>query len=101
MSTTPYRIEYRAPESWTVWADEDGVHVRTPKGDGLEAPDLERLIQLVYAARDHHKSGNVPAPRPPAPEERRAMFGAQREEYNAKRASRAVYDALAPHDTPF
>jgi len=102
MTTTPHKIEYRGPEGWTVWTDEDGVHVRTPKGDGLEAPDLARLIELVYAAREHHTSGTVPAPQPPSREERLAMSTSRLAEYHAKRASRLVYDALAPEtDIPF
>ena len=102
MSTTPRRIEYAGPEAWTVWGDEDGVHVRTPQGDGLESSDLTALIALVHEVRDQFASRTIPTPAPPDAEERRRMYGAHREEYDAKRASRAVYRALAPSaDAPF
>jgi hypothetical protein len=100
--STPRRIEYSGPEGWTVWADEDGVHVRTRHGDCLEASDLDRLIALVAEVRDQFASGTIPAPRPPGREERRQMYEDYRDESDAKRASRAVYKALAPTtDTPF
>lgn len=104
MTATPRRIEYAGPERWTVWADEDGVHVRTPKGDALEAPDLTRLLLLVSDVREQYASGTIPTPKPPTTEDLRAMYGAQREKYDAKRAAKAVYRALAPADdtdTPF
>lgn len=103
MITAPRRIEYMGPEGWTVWGDEDGVHVRTPKGDALEAADLTDLISLVIEVRDQFETGAIPVPAPPTPEERRRMLGEQRERYEAKRASRAVYRALAPtaSDQPF
>ena len=96
MSATPRRIEYTGPEGWTVWGDEDGVHVRTPKGDTLEAPDLSRLIDLVHEVRGQFATRAIPAPAPPSANERRRMYGEQREEYDARRASRAVYQALTP-----
>ncbi len=100
--TTPRRIEYAGPEGWTVWGDEDGVHVRTPKGDALEAPDLQRLIDLVTEVRGHFATGTIPTPAPIAPEDRVRMLSAHREQYEAKRAARAVYEVLAPTtDAPF
>ena len=99
MSTTPRRIEYGGPEGWTVWGDEDGVHVRTPKGDGLESPDLTRLIELVHEVRGHFAAGSVPLPAPLDAEARRRLFGAERETYDAKRAARAVLRALSPDTT--
>ena len=100
--TTPYRIEYRAPEGWTVWGDEDGVHVRTPKGDGLESGDLTALIALVDEVRAQFDSATIPAPAPPTADDLRRMFGEDREKYQAKRAARTVYQALAPTaDAPF
>lgn len=102
MSTAPRRIEYSGPEGWTVWGDEDGVHVRTPKGDALESGDLTALISLVTEVRGQFYSATIPVPAPPTPEQCRQMFGEQREQYEAKRASRAVYRALAPSsDQPF
>lgn len=100
MSTTPRRIEYSGPERWTVWTDEDGVHVRTPKGDCLESGDLRQLIALVTEAQAQRDAGFVPTPKVPSPEERLSLYGAEREEYAAKKASRAVYAALAPTADP-
>jgi hypothetical protein len=96
MTTTPRRIEYSGPEGWTVWTDEDGVHVRTPHGDGLESCDLARLIELVNEANRQRTTGYVPAPKPPTREQRGLLYEIDREEREAKRASRAVYQALSP-----
>lgn len=105
MSTTPTprRIEWQGPEGWTVWADEDGVHLRSAKGDCLEAIDVDRLIDLVRAARVQFLEGHIPAPKPLAREQLREQSSLFAAEYEAKRAARAVYDALAPSDdiTPF
>lgn len=100
--TAPRRIEYSGPEGWTVWVDEDGVHVRTPKGDALEAPDLERLILLVGEVREQITARSIPVPAPPTAEERHHLCGREREEWEAKRAARAVYRELSPAETtPF
>ena len=99
MSTTPRRIEYAGPEGWTVWVDEDGVHVRAPKGDALESHDVTRLFDLVTEVREHVTTGHVPAPEPLTPEQVAALVGASREEYTARRAARAVHDALSPSTT--
>lgn len=103
MTATPRRIEYRGPEGWTVWGDEDGVHVRTPKGDALEAPDLTGLISLVIEVREQFLTGAIPVPAPPTRDELRQMGGEWRERLDAKRAARAVYRELAPTttDQPF
>lgn len=76
MTTTPRRIEYSGPTD---------------------------LITLVIEVREQFETGAIPVPAPPTPEERRHMFGEQRERYEAKRAARAVYRALAPTatDQPF
>lgn len=98
--STPRRIEYTGPEGWTVWGDEDGVHVRTPKGDALEACDLDRLINLVTEVRGQFASGRIPTPKPMDADARRHLYGVQREEYDARRASRVVYQALTPTTSP-
>lgn len=95
--TTPSRVEYTGPERWVVWTDEDGVHLRSPKGDSLESGEVQRLIALIEEANKQREAGTIPAPRAPSPEERRTFYGLDREEYDAKRASRAVYDALSPN----
>ena len=97
----PRRIEWAAPEGWTVWADEDGVHLRTARGEGLEMPDVERLLTLWHDARAAVQNDrSVPAPKPPTREEARAMIADQREEYALRRAVRAVKREFAPSDTP-
>jgi len=37
----PRRIEWSGPENWTVWADEDGCHIRAAGGSALEQCDVE------------------------------------------------------------
>ena len=98
-ATTPRRVEYTGPEGWTVWGDEDGVHVRTPKGDALEHGDLDRLRTLIAEVEDQFATGHIPRPAPPSAETRSQMYREQREEYDAKRASRAVLRALSPSTT--
>lgn len=97
----PRRIEWAGPERWTVWADEDGVHVRSKSGDALEEGDVTRLFDLWQLAKQEFSGDSIPAPKPPTPDERgRYYYGPEREEYDAKRAARAVYDALAPTTDP-
>ena len=61
----PRRVEWTGPARWTVWADEDGVHVRTPGGDGLEQPEMQALVGLWSLAIQAGASGSVPAPKTP------------------------------------
>lgn len=96
MTTTPRRIEWTGPEGFTLWADEDGVHLRSRSGDGLEPCDLSRLLDLIAEARAQVASGHIPAPKPPTKEEARAMYGADRESYMAKRAQKAIAREFAP-----
>lgn len=85
----PRRVEWAGPEGWTVWADEDGVHLRCPKGSGLEMPDVERLFSLWQEARMSATSGRIAAPRPPTRGEGSHLHP-WREEYAEKRAIRAI-----------
>lgn len=62
---TPRRVEWSGPAFWTVWADEDGVHVRTPRGDGLEQPEMQALVDLWSLAIQARDDGAVPAPKAP------------------------------------
>jgi hypothetical protein len=87
---TPRRIEWSGPESWTVWADEDGVHLRSARGDCLEMPDAERLFSLWQHARAMTEADYVPAPKPPTREEMRGWSAARSEEYAKRRAVRAI-----------
>jgi len=94
---TPRRVEWAGPEGWTVWADEDGVHVRTARGESLEMPDVDRLLTLWHDARVAVQDDRtVPAPKPPTREEARAMFAEQREQHVARRAVRAVEREFTP-----
>lgn len=98
----PRRIEWSGPESWTVWADEDGCHLRTPKGDCLEMPDVERLFTLWSEAGAAVRSGLVPAPKPMTREEARQANLWRSEEYAKRRAVRAVEAEFDPPQTsPF
>ena len=98
---TPRRIEWTGPEGWTVWANEDGVHVRSRQGDSLEPCDLSSLLELISEARAQMDVGNIPAPKPPTKEEARAMYGQDREAYVARRAIRAIQRELNPDSAPF
>lgn len=97
-STTPRRVEWAGPESWTVWTDEDGTHLRSPHGDSLEMPDVERLFTLWRYAISASSEDRIPAPKPPTPEEMRGWSTARAEEYAKRRAVRAV-EAEFTHDT--
>ena len=102
MSTNPIprRVEWRGPESWLVWADEDGVHVRSARGDALEMPDVQRLFDLWTQARAVTTAGEVPAPRPLTPEERQAIRVNRDEEFIQRRAVRALEAEFGPTTTP-
>lgn len=97
MNTTPRRIEWSGPEGWIIWADEDGVHIRTPKGDGLEQPDAARLIDTYERVRREVTSGAVAAPKPPTPDERAAMSASRHAAYVAQQAAHAVRAQLDPY----
>lgn len=99
---TPRRIEWSGPERWTVWADEDGVHVRSARGDSLEMPDVERLFALWQHAREVTAADHVLAPKPPTRDEIRSMTSACAEEYARRRAVRAVEAEFTPDtSSPF
>lgn len=88
---TPRRIEWSGPEGWTVWADEDGVHVRSARGDALEMPDVQRLLDLWSSARVAIQDDRrVPAPQPPSRDEVRTWSASRAEQYARKRAVRAI-----------
>ena len=97
---TPRRIEWAGPEGWTVWADEDGVHVRTSKGEALEMPDVERLLDLWHNARAAVQNDRiVPAPVPMTRDQYRALRAEQHEEHAMRRAVRAVKREFTPDNT--
>lgn len=96
LSTAPRRIQWAGPEGWQVWADEDGVHLRSPNGDALECPDVLALIDLYGRIRDAIATHQISVP---APLPRRQWH----REYMTRTAVRAVEKALNPDDpdTPF
>ena len=102
MNPTPRRIEWSGPESWTVWTDEDGTHLRSPHGDSLEMPDVERLFSLWQHARAASNGDHIPAPKPPTREEMRSWTTARSEEYAKQRAVRAIAAEFGPDSSaPF
>ena len=93
---TPRRVEWRGPEGWTIWADEDGVHLKSASGDCLEQPDVLELIGLYHGVRDQVERHAIPSPTPPTREQVRAYMHADQARYLARRAGRAVADILNP-----
>jgi hypothetical protein len=99
--TAPRRVEWSGPESWTVWTDEDGTHIRSARGDSLEMPDVERLFSLWNRARSLADANHIPAPKPPTREEMRNWSTGRAEEYAKRRVLRAVEAEFATSTTPF
>lgn len=99
---TPRKIEWAAPEGWTVWADEDGVHLRSRSGDALEMPEVNRLFRLwSEACAAVSPGGEIPAPKPPTREEVSAMSADRAARYAARRAVRAIEAEFNHTDAPF
>lgn len=101
--TIAAKVEWRGPEGFTVMANEDGVHIRSPKGDVLEPGDVTRLIELVEAARHQMNSGQLTAPRPPREGEIDGMPYTAARRYIARRAIQGVKNYLGDDaaDNPF
>lgn len=87
---TPRTVDYRGPEGWTVRMDEDGVHIRTAKGEALEQIAAQALLDVFRDAVQQYDTGNVPTPRPPSREDARAALHEQREQYARDHAVRAI-----------
>lgn len=100
-STTPRRIEWAAPEGWTIWADEDGVHLRSRSGDCMEQPDALKLVDLYNRVRSDVVGNAVQSPKPPTREQFREMETERRARYMARTAARAVESAINPPHVPF
>lgn len=98
-ATIPSRIEWIGPSGWKVWADEDGVHLKSPNGDMLESCEVTDLIALVNVARGQVEAGAVPAPKPLSRDELRDVMYDQREKFYAQIATKAVREAIAPTTT--
>ena len=90
LTTTPRRVEWTGPEGFTVFADEDGVHLRAPGGHALEQPDVDRLLTLWLDVRALASEGTLPAPRPISREEARELGAVDREQWLKRRVIDAV-----------
>lgn len=97
----PRRVEWTGPEGWTLWADEDGVHIRTPKGDALEQNSALELVNLYHDLLDTVRGNKIPAPVAPSREQIHQMGADYQAAYYAKRVERAVRTELAPDTDPF
>ena len=101
LTYAPRRIEWRAPEGWTVWADEDGVHLRSVSGDLMEQPDVLNLIKLYEAVRAQIANDRIYRPEAPTQAQLRAMEPSQRAAHFSRIAARAVAEAINPTTVPF
>lgn len=101
LSREPRRVEWSGPEGWTVWADEDGVHLRSARGDALEQPDVLALIALYQTVRSQVCERSIPAPRPPTREEAARWHELHQRERVAREAARAVAKVINPSDVAF
>lgn len=103
--TIPRRTEWPGPAGWAIWADEDGLHIRTPKGDSLEMPEALRLIETYQAIATALDGGTLPKPAAPTREQRVAMTYEDQQRFEARRAAGAVYahltHGLDNPDVPF
>lgn len=61
----PRRVEFEGPNRWSVWMDEDGCHVRTQGGDGLEECDVRLLFDLWQTVKAMKAADQIPAPKTP------------------------------------
>lgn len=95
---SPTHMEWRR-DGYTVWADEDGVHLKTP-GGGFEMPEAMALVELYGQVLAQYKAG-VPFGRPTLPtRDQRIHYP---ESYTARRSERAVVAAIRDEftDLPF
>lgn len=88
--TTPTYVDFRAAEGWLIRIDEDGVQIRTPKGDAIEQVDAQALVDLFLEVVAMRAAGTVPVPAPPTRDQLNAMSRPFRDSYAARRAVRAI-----------
>ena len=96
----PTRIEWRR-DGYSVWADEDGVHINTA-ARGFEMPEAMAMVDLYQAVLAQFRTGDTfPKPTPPTREQRRHYPDG----YTAMRVKRIVAEAVDaefnPTDAPF
>ena len=89
----PSLIEWRGPESTKVILDEDGVQLRFVTG-GLEEPALDRLLEIVKAAKTAKAESCVDTPRTATREERHNMST----DYRSRNAIQAAIRSLKSFD---
>ena len=99
----PTRMEW-GRDGYSVWADEDGVHLRTER-NGFEMPEAMALVELYGQVLAQYKAG-VPfgKPVPPAREQRihyPESYTARRVEQVVTRAIRAEFAPTDPDNVPF
>ena len=97
---TPSRIEWRR-DGYTIWADEDGAHIKTD-ARGFEMPEALAMAELYQTVLAHFRSGG-PFPKPTPPTREQRMFYPS--SYTARRVQRVVSDAITAEfsdtDAPF
>lgn len=85
----PTHMEWRR-DGYTVWADEDGVHLETP-GSCFEMPEAMAVVELYGQVLAQYKAG-IPFGRPvPPTREQRIHYP---ESYTARRVERVVTKAI-------
>lgn len=50
LKITPRRIDWETSFGWVVRLDEDGISIRTPKGDAIEYGEVAELVRVLSAA---------------------------------------------------
>lgn len=93
--SAPYQIAWQGPEGSRIVLDEDGVRLDLRSCDGMEESALRELITIVTEVEEGRTGGHFPPPTVASREQVRAMSDDSRAAYLAKRASRAVREALS------
>lgn len=89
VAPSPTRMEWRR-DGYSVWADEDGVHLKTP-GGGFEMPEAMALVELYGQVFAQYKAG-IPFGRPVRPTRQQLIH--YPESYTARRVERVVTEAI-------
>lgn len=102
MTARPDMITWVGPEGFSVRLDEDGVCL-IPGSRPLEEMELNRLLEIVAAAKAARDSTSELVPRPPTLEQLKRFRRASSAAY-AKRAAGEAIDAaygVGDDSTPF
>ena len=87
---TPDAMTWRR-DGYQILLNEDGVMLRIPSNRTFEQGEVRALIDLFNEIAGAVADGDTfDAPRPPTPDEIRAMSHDSREKYAARRAMRAI-----------